>query len=118
MDLRTTLAQNLLMHVYYRLSAAVSLDASGHPSWVRMFDTEFGSMCMRVAQDADEVWLMSNHPEGQTSLYEADMNNLMLLRAAAPKARLRVFVVNEDTGCTEIDLEGTVDVSYTGRKTN
>ena len=96
-------AEDYLIHVFYRVSAAVSLDGSGGILSVRLFDTEWGGDALCVAPDAAEVWLLSNHEDGGQALYPADCVNIGRVRSAAPGAQLRVFITNEDWGCIPVD---------------
>lgn len=98
------IAQTLLMHVLYEVSAVVSIAADGSVVCIKLFDTVFGGEYMCVDAAAKEVWLMSNHPEGRTELYKADRTNLRWIQAAVPTARVRLFITNEDFGCMEMDL--------------
>lgn len=96
------IADMLMRHVYSTVSAAVSVGERNEVLSLKLFDTVFGAEYMQIHPAACEVWLFSNHPEGCTSLYEADLHNIRRIRSTLGTAKLRVFVVNEDFGCIEI----------------
>ena len=48
---------------------------------------------------------MSHHPEGLREMTAEDAANLNRLRRRAPHARVRFFLVGEDTGCVEVEIE-------------
>lgn len=96
-------ARDNLIHVFHRVSAAVALDADGSILSTKLFDTEFGGAFLRVAPDAAEVWLLSNHEDGRRELYAVDYDNIGRVCSAAPGAQLRVFITNEDWGCVPVD---------------
>ncbi len=51
------------------------------------------------------VWLLSHHPEGLREMTAEDAANLNRLRRRATHARVRFFLVGEDTGCVEVEIE-------------
>lgn len=95
-------ARDYLIHVFYRVSAAVSLDGSGGILSVRLFDTEWGGDALCVAPDAKEIWLLTNHEDGWPELYDVDRVHIARVRSKAPNAHLRVFITNEDWGCVPV----------------
>ncbi|MGN0996222.1 MAG: hypothetical protein ACI4PG_04900 [Candidatus Ventricola sp.] len=96
-------ARDYLIHIFHRVTAAVALDAGGAILSTKLFDTEFGGAFLRVAPDAAEVWLLSNHEDGGHELYVGDHVNIARVRSAAPDAHLQVFITNEDWGCVPVD---------------
>ncbi len=97
------LAERLMMRVYVPFSAVVSLDEMGGVLLLDQFDTAFAGETMTVDPRAAEVWLMTNHPEGRRELTEADERNAR--RLLAKKKDVRVFIVGEDVGCIEVEIE-------------
>lgn len=97
------LAERLMMRVYVPFSAVVSLDEMGGVLLLDQFDTAFAGETMTVDPRAAEVWLMTNHPEGRRELTEADERNAR--RLLAKKKDARVFIVGEDVGCIEVEIE-------------
>ncbi len=95
------IAEHLLIHVFYRVSAVVVVEDMKRTDGITIFDTEFGGAYAAVPARAQEIWLISNHPEGQTLPYAADWENVEHLRRRAPKARIRLFICGEDIGCIE-----------------
>lgn len=100
------IAKQLLIHVFYRMSAVVIPGEARNVCCVWMFDTVYGAVPARLPQEAREIWLISNHPEGQTSPYAADIKNIKRIYCAVPKARVRLFICGEDIGCMEVAQEG------------
>ena len=100
------IAEQMLTHVFYRVSAVVGIGETQRVCSMRMFDTEFGAAYMHVPENAREIWLISNHPEGQISPYEADLEHAERILRAAPGVRLRLFVCGEDIGCIDIAPDG------------
>lgn len=98
------IAEKLLLHVFCPVSAAVSVGEEG-VRFVHVFDTKWYSSDIRLDPKAEEIWLISNHPEGNPALYEEDRDNLQRIRACSPHMRIRFFIANEDTGCMETDVE-------------
>ncbi len=99
------ISRALLEDIYYPVTALVSLDAQGDVVGFRMFDTFEYHACVREAPDCEEVWLLSQHPEGRAELYEEDIDRAMQLRERLHGKRLRVFVTGEDLGCVEVEPE-------------
>jgi len=97
------ISRALLEDIYYPVTALVSFDAQGNIVGFRMFDTLGHGACVREAPDCEEVWLLSQHPEGRLELYEEDARRAMQLRERLHGKRLRVFVTGEDIGCVEVD---------------
>lgn len=98
------IARQLLISVYYPVSAVVVMSGEGKALHVRLFDTEFGDLLEEELPEEGEIWLMSNHPEGSASLSEADILHIAQIRRNRPTLSLRVFVTNEDFVCQEILL--------------
>ena len=98
------LAEELMIHVYYPVSAVVSMDDQGNCLAVRMFDTLFAGDCMVVHPDAAVVYLMSNHPEGRREPYPQDLENLEALKAKISGIEIRLIITGEDIGCIEISF--------------
>lgn len=97
------IARSLLEHVFYRASA-VAVVKKGGGCAIKVIDTEFGTSYVTLPEGAKEIWLISNHPEGQTAPYEADRENIRMIREQAPRARIRLFICGEDIGCREMEL--------------
>ena len=95
------IAENLLIHVFYRVSALVAVEDAQRIACVKLFDTEFGAEYMVVPERAQEVWLISNHPEGYPAPYAADLENMARIRRHLPEAKLRLLICGEDIGCIE-----------------
>ena len=100
------LAKALLQDIYHPVSAVISIGAEGEILGIHLFDTAFGGENMRVKADATEIWLMSNHHDGCTTLYDADLQNLRRLRQLAGERRVRMFLASEEYVCREIGLPG------------
>lgn len=47
---------------------------------------------------------LSNHPEGVCEMTEEDEANLRRFRRDVGQARVRFFLVGEDTGCVEVEI--------------
>jgi len=97
------IARALLMGIYYEVSAVVYLGSAGEVLDVRLFDTCFGKIQPAACEEAAQVCLLTNHPEGRVALYEQDTKNIALLREMMD-VPLRVFVTGEDIGVIEIRL--------------
>ncbi|MBQ2991548.1 MAG: hypothetical protein IJD60_09730 [Clostridia bacterium] len=98
------IAQALMMHVYYDMSAVVSLARDGSVMEVAMFDTAFAGDKIRPGAGAEQVWLITGHPMGDTQLNEMDRRNIMRLKRQTPRMPMRVFVAGEDIGVLEVEL--------------
>lgn len=99
------ISRALLENVYHPVTAIVSLDAQENILAIELFDTLEYRACVREAPGCEQVWLLSQHPEGRAKLYEEDVYRAMQLRARLHGKRLRVFVTGEDMGCVEVDPE-------------
>lgn len=99
------ISRALLEKVYHPVTALVSLDAQENILAIELFDTFEYRACVREAPDCEQVWLLSQHPEGYAELYEEDICRAMQLRARLHGRRLRVFVTGEDLGCVEVEPE-------------
>ena len=96
------LAEELMIHVYYPVSAVISMDDAGNCLRVRMFDTLFAGEAMAVHPDAALVYLMSNHPEGWKEPYPQDLENFEALKTKMPGLEVHLIITGEDIGCIEI----------------
>ena len=96
------LADMLMKRVYVPFSAVVSAAADGEILSLCQFDTAFAGEMMAFDERAAEVWLLSHHPEGLREMTAEDAANL---NRRAPHARVRFFLVGEDTGCVEVEIE-------------
>lgn len=96
------ISRALLENIYHAVTAVVSLDEDGRILGIALVDTAGYDACVREEAGCAEVWLMSQHPEGSTGLYEEDMRRLACLRARLPGGRVRAFVTCEDFGCVEV----------------
>lgn len=94
----------LLEDIYYPVSAVISVGRHEEILDIHLFDTAFGGACMRAAPNAAQLWLMSNHPDGCSVLYETDMRNLQTLRDLASGRRVRMFLASEEFDCREMDV--------------
>jgi len=98
------IAEELLNHVYYMTSAAVSLDGEGRVLSVRLFDTRFGGEGIAVHPQAACICLLSNHPEGFRELYPQDIENLKAIQRIARGKKISLWITGEDIGCVEMPL--------------
>ena len=98
-------AQRLLARVYVSFSAALSFDREGRIIELFQFDTFFPEGEIIVAKDAAQVWLMSNHPEGMRRMMQEDWQNLRRVQEAAGGAKVRMFLVGEELGCVEVEIQ-------------
>ena len=98
------LAEELMIHVYYPVSAVVSVDQEGNCLAVRMFDTMFAQSCLNIHCHAASVYLLSNHPEGYEEPYPLDLKNYEELRRMAGRRAVFLVITGEDIGCKEIFL--------------
>lgn len=85
--------------VYVPFSMVISLDADGNRLDVCQVDTQFGAEHIILAPDAAQIWLLTNHPEGQIRLNEWDIANLRWILARAGSAQVSAYVAGEDIGC-------------------
>lgn len=99
------LADMLMKRVYVPFSAVVSAAADGEILSLCQFDTAFAGEQMAFDERAAEVWLLSHHLEGLREMTAEDAANLNRLRRRATHARVRFFLVGEDTGCVEVEIE-------------
>lgn len=94
----------LMARVYVPFSAVVAWTEDGEILSLCQFDTAFAGERMTFDERAAEIWLMSYHPEGLRAMTEEDAANLSRLRRRAGNARVRFFLVGEDTGCAEVEI--------------
>lgn len=102
------ISRALLENIFHPVTAVVSLDEAGRVLAAELFDTFGYGVCVREAPGCEQVWLMSQHPEGRAELYDEDRRRAAQLRARLRGRSVRVFVTGEDLGCVEIgwaDLE-------------
>lgn len=98
------IAEALLMHIYWPVSAVISFDENDVIFNVSMFDTEFAGERICPDKNAAKIWLMSNHPEGFKAPYETDLVNLSRIWRKAPSAKIRLFITGEDIGVLEFSV--------------
>ena len=98
------IARELLIGIYHEVSAVAAMGKNGEILCVRLFDTQFGEAPVQTGEEAAEICLMTNHPEGDDRLYEKDRENAERIRAYAPHVPVRVFVTGEDIGVKEVKL--------------
>lgn len=92
-------AERMMRWVYVPFSMVISLDAHGYMLDLCQVDTQFGAEHIILAPDAAQIWLLTNHPEGQIRLNEWDVANLSWILDHAGSAQVYVFVAGEDVGC-------------------
>lgn len=93
----------LMRDVYVPFSACVCLDADGQILSIWQFDAAFCARKPVIAPDTREVWLISNHPEGNMRPEPEDVRCAGRLREQLGGAALRTFIASEDEGCREIE---------------
>ena len=98
--------KRITRRVYVPFSAVAAVNERGEILSLRQFDTAFADQTIVFEKSAPEIWLLSNHPEGVCEMTEEDAANLRRLRRAAGQARVRFFLVGEDTGCAEVEIGG------------
>ena len=98
------LADMLMRRVYVPFSAVSAVNGRGEILSLCQFDTAFADQTIAFEKSAEEIWLLSNHPEGVCEMTEEDETNLRRLRRDVGQARVRFFLVGEDTGCVEVEI--------------
>ena len=98
------LAKALLQDIYYPVSAVVSVGERGELLNVHLFDTAFGGERMAAEPEAAQLWLLSNHADGSTALYEADVQNFQRLKRLAASRPARLFLASEEFECREVNV--------------
>ena len=96
------IARTLLEGTYFKVSAIVSLDDREEMLSVSLFCTEHPEGRLRMAEGAKEVWLISNHPEGNQAPYEQDIVNYRTLVGKTGRSKVRLFLSSEYFACFEI----------------
>ena len=94
----TKLAAALMMDVYHPFSVCVWFDADGDIQGMYQFDTKFCKPEIAFAEDTAEIWLLSNHHDGNMIPFEEDFINQKALGAH------RLLIVSEDGGIEEIRI--------------
>ena len=97
------IAHALLVPLFFRVSAVVSLDAKGSILYVDMLNTDWPRDEMCVETGTREIWLISNHPEGTKEPYPQDMDNLRRIASAAKGRSVRLFLCSEYFSCFEAE---------------
>lgn len=100
------LSEALLEDICHPVSAVVSIGADGQILAVHLVDTGYCGERMRIAKEAEEIWLLSHHDDGSTVPWPDDACNLSRVLALARGRRVRVFLTSEYSGCREIGLSG------------
>ena len=98
------IAECLLLHTDYPLTAVVSLDDDGRILKVHLSDTYWRADSLRIAPSAREIWLISHHPEGRKTPYEEDLRNLASIKGSVDGVSIRFFLASEYIGCIELFL--------------
>ncbi|MBQ4265563.1 MAG: hypothetical protein IJB85_08635 [Clostridia bacterium] len=98
------IAERLLLHTGYPLTAVVSLDENGMMIDICLFDTYWQSDSMCVAPAASEIWLISHHPEGGKMPYNEDLYSMERVKAMVDGAQIRFFLVSEYDGCMALSV--------------
>ena len=97
------IAAALLSAVCFEVSAIVSMGAEGEILGVSLFTTAYPGENLRAEENAREIWLISNHPEGGTAPYPQDLKNARRIVAEAKPACVRLFLCSEYFPCFETD---------------
>lgn len=95
------IARALLESIYFHVSAVVSLNEAGEILSVNLFSTDYPGDLLRLTKDAREIWLISNHPEGNQTPYEQDICNYRALAGQAGGSTVRLFLSSEYFACFE-----------------
>ena len=98
------IAAALLESVFFRVSAVVSLDKCGSIIDAALFSTDWPDGHILFEKDAEEIWLISNHPDGMMLPDEQDRYNYMSLAGLAGSRKIRFFLASEYFDCFEADL--------------
>ena len=98
------IAETLLESVFFRVSAVVSLGKYGNVIDAALFSTDWPDGHIRFAEDAEEIWLLSNHPEGRRLPDEQDRDNYLSLAEMAGSRKIRFFLASECFDCIEADM--------------
>ena len=101
------IAQALLESIYFHVSAVVSLNEAGEVIFVNLFSTDYPDGQLRIAEGRKEIWLLSNHPEGNRTPYEQDICNYCALLGQAGGCTVRLFLTSEYFECFEVKGIGT-----------
>lgn len=73
------LADMLMRRVYVPFSAVAAVNGRGEILSLCQFDTAFADQTIAFEKSAEEIWLLSNHPEGVCEMTEEDEANLRRL---------------------------------------
>ena len=95
------LAREMLMDVYYPLTLCVFADEEGNLLGLRQFDTLFCSAPRMRREHCGEIWLLSNHHDGDMRFWPEDLAHLDGVQKQYPQAICRLFIVSEDVGVLE-----------------
>lgn len=95
------MASCLLNDVYHPVSLCIALDEAGNVRDAHLFDTSFFIGEIIKAEYANEIWLLTNHCDGNLELSDDDWRNVKQLMSIRGRAHVRVFVVGEEIGCQE-----------------
>ena len=98
------IAAALLEALLFRVCAVISLDENGKIVDAVLLSTDWPQGRMRIAEGAKEVWLISNHPDGNILADEQDRHNHGLLVHMAGNVRVRFFLASEYFPCFEAEI--------------
>jgi len=98
------IAKALLECVFYRVSAIVSVGENGQILGVQLFSTDWPDRHMHFTEEAKEVWLISNHPDGEMHPDEQDVRNYRSLVSRMPGVQVRLYLSSEYFSCFETTI--------------
>lgn len=92
----------LMRRQYVTTSALLSLNGKGQIIGIEMFHSAFFDGRIRRVKGTAGVWLMINHPGGESRLTSEEYNMLKTVLGLMRGMPVRVFVTGEDVVCREI----------------
>jgi len=98
------IAKALLESVFYRVSAIISLDENEKILSVTLFSTDWPEGHLCIDENAREIWLISNHPDGSMQPDDQDCHNFHLIERLACGILVRFFLASEYFSCFRAEI--------------
>ena len=99
------LAELLFRRVYHPIIAVICADKDGQITHMELLDALFADREKVVVPDAESVYLIFSHPDGQRKLTAEENAVLEQVKNQAGNTGLCVFLYNEDDGLLRVDRQ-------------
>ena len=97
------LAELLFRRVYHPIIALICADKHGQITYMELVDALFAHREKVVVPDAESIYLIFSHPDGQMKMTTEEIAVLEQIESQAPNSGLSVYLYNEDDGLLRVD---------------